>query len=131
MSQKKNIQNYTVEELTDELLTLVKNITNGEIHIGSNFVSITDPVSFKVKQKIKDSVLSYELSFHAPLKDQKLSKTSAPKKTTKQTSSKPLQEKAHKQTKSKSEKTSVKNQKKEIAKLWKLVMQKIDIYISI
>lgn len=126
MSQKKTKQNYTVEELIKELSTLVENISNGEIHVGKKIVSINSPISIKVKQKIKDSVLTYELSFQAPLTDQKHKKTPSPKiQATKNTSTR-LQNKARIATKRKPEKMIAKKPKKEAARLWKLVMQKID-----
>lgn len=126
MSQKKTIQNYTVEDLTDELSTLVKNISNGKINVGPDFVSITNPISFKVKQKVKDSVLTYELSFQAPLTNKKNKKAPSPNKKVPKNTSTRLQDKARIAPERKPNKMSAKKPKKEAARLWKLVMQKID-----
>jgi hypothetical protein len=120
MSQKKKTQNYTVDELTHELSTLVNNIANGEIPVGPDLISITNPVSFKVKQKIKDSVLSYELSFHAVLKDQKPKKTFIHNQAAKKTNAP-----------KRSGKSSTNTPKKEAARLWKLLIQKIESAVAV
>lgn len=114
MDLKKSKRKYTITELVDALTTLSNELSSGRLSFRSDSFRIIEPVSFKVKQKIKDSELFYEISLHSKVieeaKSAVISDTPKPRKG----------KQAQQQVVGRPQKP-----KKEIATLWKQAIQHI------
>ena len=124
MSGKKTKSRHSLREIASELSQLAANLDNGVLQIGSHTVSVGDPENFKLKEKMKDGSISYEISFRLPLR-------SMTKPVTKTSQERPgaIKSTAADATVSRTNHAKTKHfgkPKKELGRLWKSLMQKVE-----
>lgn len=105
---------FNIKSVSEELETLAKDIAAGRLRIDEHHISISDPIVFKSKKKLKKGKVHFELTFEASLTGETITEdrqTSVPRKT--QPS---LRRKTSPKKKAGSSKKAV---KKDITRLWK------------
>lgn len=125
MQQKKKTKSQVkLNQLSEELSALAKDLANGQLRIGSSLIHVGEPFFLKTKQKVKDNKAYFTLSFQVPLTEnieekptpfQEKPKTSPNEKKTPSTKPVPRKEGA----------PGGKKLKKEIGRLWKSIAKNI------
>ena len=122
MAAKQESNQQRLAEIISELTNLARDLGQGRLQVGSHRVRIGAPSSFKLKQKLKDDSISYDISFQLPVVGTEKSAGPDAAGTAEQPAAQPSPPKKS---------SSSGKPKKELAALWKTVVQKVENNASI
>jgi len=76
MTKGKTHNDYTLDEVANELTRLADLLAKGRILIGASEITVMDPTSFKTKLKLKNNHVSFEFSLALPIKKHEVARLS-------------------------------------------------------
>lgn len=123
MSAQHSNQN-TLASIAADLSALAGDLTKGKLRVGSRLVAIGNPLFMKTKQKISGDTAYYTLSFQAPLLEEAQNSILIPSQ--KFTPEENAAKKNIKELRLQGRPPEGKKIKKEITRLWKIVIRKLE-----